>query len=245
MDKAVVRDYYNHSRVVDSYAHATTHIGLWKSEEILFKEAFQPTDRLLDVGTGTGRIALGLCALGYTRIHGVDLSGAMIKRAQRLGKILQYEATFQVMDACALNLGEASFDGAIFGFNGLMQIPGRDQRRLALTGIRRVVKPGGLFVFTTHDRQLPAHRRMWKAEAARWDAGKQDRSLLEFGDRYEDSEHGRLYVHVPAPNEVRDDLKAAGWKCDSDAMRSKIAIEPGNVCDFADECRFWIARNPD
>ncbi len=245
MDLSVTRDYYEHGSVVDHYAHAAAEIGLWRSEEAVFREVFARGDCLLELGTGTGRIALGLCELGYTRVIGVDISRAMIKRAQRLRKILEYEAAFQVMDACDLKFDDGTFDGAIFGFNGLMQIPGRENRRQALREIQRVLRPGAVFVFTTHDQHAPAYKRVWKEEAKRWAAGKQDRSLLEFGDRYEDTEFGRLFVHVPTGNEVREDLKATGWKCDFDTLRSQIAKEPGDVTEFSDDCRFWIARKPE
>lgn len=245
MDLSITRDFYANSGVVDHYARATADIGLWRSEEAVFREVFDRTDCLLELGTGTGRIALGLCELGHTRVIGVDISREMIKRAQRLRKILEYEAAFQVMDACDLKFDDNTFDGAIFGFNGLMQIPGRENRRQALREILRVLVPGGAFVFTTHDRHSPAHKRLWKEEERRWAAGKQDKELLEFGDRYEDSDWGRLFVHVPTGNEVREDLKATGWKCDSDSLRSQIAKEPGDVLDFSDDCRFWIARKPD
>ncbi|MCC5839113.1 MAG: class I SAM-dependent methyltransferase [Opitutales bacterium] len=240
-----VLSYYRNPETVDHYARAAAKLGLWRSEELVFASVFDQDDGLLEIGTGAGRIAIGLAELGYSRILGVDISREMIKRAQRLRQILEYAVAFQVMDARSLKFDDHAFDGAIFGFNGLMQIPGRDERLKALREIRRVVRPGGYFVFTTHDRRVGPYKRFWKEEARRWDEGKQDKALLEFGDKYEETESGRLYVHIPLPDEVRAALKETGWKCESDTLRSEITDEPPEIRAFSDECRFWVARNPE
>ncbi|KAF0095414.1 MAG: type 11 methyltransferase [Puniceicoccaceae bacterium 5H] len=245
MPNQYIREYFSNKDVVDHYARATANIGLWVSEEKVFTHVFDKNDRILEIGCGTGRISIGLYELGYDYMIGTDLSRDMIKRAQRINTVLGYNIPFQVMDARKLKFDHGFFDGAIFGFNGLMQIPGREKRREALAEIRRVLRPGGLFVFTTHDRYNSQFKRFWKDEEDRWEKHQQNRELLEFGDRIEHDGMGMLYVHVPTTEEVREDLKATGWKIDSDAPRSSIAMEPAQVREFSDECRFWIARNPD
>lgn len=245
MEDRDVLSYYRNPEIVEHYARATAGLGLWLSEERVFTSVFHRGDSLLELGTGTGRIAIGLVELGYSRVLGIDISREMIKRAQRIRQILDYEVAFQVMDARTLKFDNNAFDGAIFGFNGLMQIPGREERLKALREIRRVVRPGGYLVFTTHDRMVGPYKRFWKEESRRWAEGKQDKALLEFGDKYEETASGRLYVHIPVPGEVRAALKETGWKCDSDALRSQLADEPPDVRAFSDECRFWVARNPE
>ncbi|MFO7724755.1 MAG: hypothetical protein R6V45_04320, partial [Oceanipulchritudo sp.] len=66
-----VRDFYDADRVVDHYRQATANIGLWRSEERVFRSVFGEDDRLLELGTGTGRIALGLEEAGYRHIMGL------------------------------------------------------------------------------------------------------------------------------------------------------------------------------
>lgn len=142
--------------------------------------------------------------------------------------------------------GHAGFAGALFLFNGLMQIPGRENRRAALRGLLALVRPGAPLLFTTHDRDdEPAERRHWARHAELWAQGKQDPALVEFGDRYfVDDDHYRVFMHLPDRTEILEDLAATGWKHEWDEMRRRVAMESAAVKDFSDECRFWLARKP-
>lgn len=136
------------------------------------------------------------------------------------------------------------FAGALFLFNGLMQIPGREHRRAALRGLLALVRPGAPLLFTTHDRDdEPAERRHWARHAELWAQGKQDPALVEFGDRYfVDDDHYRVFMHLPDRTEILEDLTATGWKHEWDEMRRRVAAESAAAKDFSDECRFWLAR---
>lgn len=245
IDSGTVKSYYDDPGVVEHYRRATANIGLWKSEEIVFERVFEKGDRILELGTGTGRIAIGLAEIGFPHVMGVELSREMVKEARHLARVLELSVYFRQGDATRLKFEDDLYDGAIFGFNGLMQIPGRANRLKALEEIRRVVRPGGALVFTTHDRQNPRHRNFWKEEQKRWNKGQQKAELLEFGDRWEKTEHGMLFIHVPTPEEMRQDLQSTGWKCEWDSLRSAITKESAATQQFSDDCRFWVARNPE
>ncbi|MGJ3242063.1 MAG: class I SAM-dependent methyltransferase [Opitutales bacterium] len=241
-----VRAYFDSQPVTDHYVDATIRIGLWKSEEAIFRKVFQdPQASLIDIGCGTGRIAIGLHELGYRHIIGVDLSKGMIREARRIAQMLDYRIPFHVGDATRLSFEDNLFDGAIFGFNGLMQIPGRANRQAALREIFRVLRPGAWFVFTTHDRDNPTFKTFWSEEQRLWNQGKQDTDLHEFGDRYEDTPLGRLFIHVPTKAAVIEDAKAAGFRIEADVLRSQVAVERPETREFSDDCRFWVVQKRD
>lgn len=244
MEADQVKAYFQSSRVVEHYARATRSLGLWASEEKIFTRVFKSENTLIDLGTGTGRIPIGLCELGFHRVLGIDFEPMMIAEARRMAKILEYSVHFRSMDVRNLEFEDNLFEGAIFSFNGLMQIPGREDRRLALSEIFRVIEAGAYFVFTTHDRDQNKYREFWAHEKQLWRNGRQKTELLEYGDRCESTEFGNLFIHIPSCEEVREDLRATGFQIETDVLRSDIANESQEVRDFSDECRFWIARKP-
>ena len=75
-----------------------------------------------------------------------------------------------------------------------------------------------------------------------WRKNQQGEKLLEFGDRYEETVRGMLYLHVPDIAEIKKDLKENGFVLEYDQMRSSIADESELVKKYSDDCRFWVAR---
>lgn len=242
MDGATVRDYYRDPVAVRHYTDAAARLGLWASEEFVFHQVFKSEETLLDCGCGAGRITFGLWELGYRHLLGFDFSREMIQQARRMARLLDYGISFRVADATHLTFEPKAFDGAIFGFNGLMQIPLRAQRRKAMVGIAATVRTDGFFVFTTHDRDLKRYGDLWVEERRLWKEGRQSESLVEFGDRHFTSPEGTVFMHVPDQTEILEDLEATGFDLVETHLRSDLASESAEVRDFSDECRFWIAR---
>ncbi len=241
-----VRTYFSDPRVIAYYGAAVKGTGLWYSEEIVFQDVFTDTDAgLLELGCGTGRIAIGMHGLGYRDLVATDLCSKMVKEFRRITGLLDIQIPSQVADATQIPFEDESFDGVIYGFNGLMQIPSASNRQTAVKEVFRVLRPGGKFVFTTHDREHWKLKDFFKKEELKWRKGKQQPDLLEFGDMYMETELGKLFIHAPSVKEVLSLLSNAGFKVEYHRMRSKIANEPSNVRDFADECRFWVVRKPE
>jgi ubiquinone/menaquinone biosynthesis C-methylase UbiE len=99
--------------------------------------------RVLDVGTGTGRTLHQLCrAHPGHRYFGVDLSGYYIDRAREL--LAGRDVSLLVDNAENLPLADGSFDAvtSVFLFHELPLAA----RRNVLAEVRRVLRPGGLFV---------------------------------------------------------------------------------------------------
>ena len=240
-----VKKYFESTGAVKHYADAAARLGLWVSEEKIFTRLFQPEDSILELGCGVGRIAIGLHELGYRNVLATDYSKPMIQRTRALTKLLEYPIPTQVADATHLKFEDGIFDGAIFGFNGLMQIPEAEKRAQALREIHRVLRPGAWLTFTTHDRERSPHQRFWQAEQKRWAEGRQSPELQTFGDRAEETSDGIHFMHVPSVAEVEALLEATGFRLEASLMRSELCEESEEVQAFSDDCRFWVAQKPE
>lgn len=243
---ATVRDDYNGINTVLHYTRAAHFVGLWKSELRLIGQYLPGKEaRLLEAGCGAGRVAVGLWHQGYRNITGFDFSSELLEQAENLAREQGITGlTFVPADATRLDTGSllgGNFDGVLFLFNGLMQIPGRENRRAALRGLHRLARSGAHFIFTTHDRDDPADLKEWAKEADRWAKGEQNPRLLEFGDRYFTDHNGNTFMHLPDRREVLEDMAATGWTHVHDATRNELASETPKVRNFSDNCRFWVA----
>ncbi len=243
-----VREDFNAINTVLHYTRAAHFIGLWKSELALIEKYLPERNaRLLEAGCGAGRVAVGLWHQGYRHITAFDFASELVEQAENLAREHGITGiTFLVADATALPvchiMYDKLFDGALFLFNGMMQIPGRENRRAAMRGLQQVCRAGAHFIFTTHDRDDPKELKEWAKETERWARGEQNPRLVEFGDRYFTDENGNTFMHLPDRKEVLEDMAATGWTPVFDATRNELASETPQVRNFSDNCRFWVAR---
>lgn len=245
MDPKQIQSFYDSEEAKEYYTRAVSTVGLWDSESKVFQRVFADREAsILELGCGSGRISIGLKQLGYAHVLATDFSKGMVKEARRVAQSMRLSLPIRQEDATGLSFEDELFDGAIFGFNGLMQIPGADRRAEAVSEIYRVLRSGSWFVFTTHDRDNPKFRSFWEKERIAWRRGKQNPMLLDFGDRFESTDLGELFIHVPTAQEVRDLCKEAGFRVEVDALRSSIANESLEVREFSDDCRFWVVQKP-
>jgi arsenite methyltransferase len=106
-----------------------------------------PSDVVLDIGCGTGSLALRL-APHAAHVHGLDVSGEMVRiatgkaRAQAVDNVTFHTGSW---DESFAAFEDASLDG-ICAYSLLHLV---EDRPAALARIHRCLKPGGFFVSST------------------------------------------------------------------------------------------------
>ncbi|HUR33860.1 MAG TPA: class I SAM-dependent methyltransferase [Vicinamibacterales bacterium] len=106
--------------------------------------AIRDGERVLDVGTGTGVVAITAARAG-ARVDGVDLTPALLEQARLNAHVAGVEVTWKEGDAEALPCDDASYDVVLSEF-GHMFAP---RPEVAVAEMRRVLKPGGRVAFAT------------------------------------------------------------------------------------------------
>jgi ubiquinone/menaquinone biosynthesis C-methylase UbiE len=100
---------------------------------------------VLDVGTGTGVVAITAARRGAT-VTGLDLTPEMLEQARQSAPIAGLNSiTWKEGDAESLPFPDASFDAVLSQF-GHMFAP---RPEVAIREMRRVLKPGGRIAFAT------------------------------------------------------------------------------------------------
>jgi SAM-dependent methyltransferase len=175
--------------------------------------------RVLDVGCGAGREALGLARAGY-RVVGIDLSPTMVAAARDAAHRAGLAVEFRVGSLTDLDEPAGSYDGAYIAA-ALHHVPGRARRVDALRRVGQALVPGGtvlLFVVYRAPRALLSRSRLVDGIRAlgRWLPF--DLPLSEPGDGYmrEVSEASDprtpIFFHdYASPAEVGAELDAAGF----------------------------------
>lgn len=242
IDTDFVREAFDNPKCVLDYEEAVFDIGLWVSERIMFIKYINTDDYILDLGCGAGRTTFGLYKRGYHLIEGLDISENMINRAKEISTKMNYKINFHTGNAISLDFKDDTFNIAIFSFNGLMHIPGIDNRKKAMYEIMRVMKSGGYFIFTTYDRDMK--KNFWDIEMNKWERGEQDKRLLEFGDRIDEFSGITMFNHIPSRDEIISCTKEVGFILVEDIIRSQICDEPPEIKAFSDDARFWVLQKP-
>lgn len=145
-------DHYGSTDVVRHYARQSR---LQRPEQAIFEtligQEVLHASELLDLGVGGGRTTAVLGSR-CRRYVGADYALAMVQacRERFADQILQHGLQFDQVDARAMPYADASFDIVLFSFNGI-DLVGAEARATALAECRRVLRPGGHLVYSSHN----------------------------------------------------------------------------------------------
>lgn len=211
VDRALC-EYLESPAIADDYDEYFATTNLLELDRQFLDRHFPRPGRLVDLGCGTGRLALHFARRGFV-VVGVDLSEEMLRvtrqKAEREGLSCQWIHG----NICNLSgLASGEFDYAISMFSTLGMIVGREERRRAFDEIHRVLRPGGLFGLHVHNRWF----NLFDPQGRRWlltDLGRQLVRSPSAGDKVQSRYRGiaNLRMHLFSSGEIKRELGRAGF----------------------------------
>ena len=182
------------------------------------EEARRSGGPVVELGVGTGRIAVPIAADGI-RVIGVDSSHGMLDVCARRAALAGVQMDLRVGDLREPPVRER-VPLVIAPFRSLLHMHTDADRRAALESVRRLLLPGGRFVFDvfapgkedieqTHDRWLEREPGIF--EKALWD---EERRTLTLTVRGEDAETTMTVSWLP-PQEWRRLLQETGFEVEA------------------------------
>jgi SAM-dependent methyltransferase len=187
-------------------------------DELVEMLEIRPGDRVLDLATGAGEVAVRAATRGAT-VTGIDIAEPMLEKARQRAEEEGAHVTFDLGDVEYLPYDDASFDVVASSF-GLVFAP--DHANVAAE-LARVARPGARLGFTAwkpNPRLGELYRRFTEEpiegrEAYEW--GREDHVEDMLGEDFElDFVDGTLWLEADSGEEI--------WKLFSESAPPVIAL---------------------
>lgn len=205
-------EYAQADHIADDYDEYFAYNSLFEFDAALLARHFTRPGVLVDLGCGTGRLLMPFARKGF-RCVAVDLSRPMLEVVGQ--KASEADVAVDRLQANLVELDgfrDATVDYAICMFSTLGMIRGQANRRLVLRHVRRMLRPGGLFVVHLHNRWY----NLFDLQGRAWllsNAWQSLRGKAEFGDKVFDYRGiPNMYLHVFTRREMRRELRRAGFE---------------------------------
>ncbi|MBX9615884.1 MAG: class I SAM-dependent methyltransferase [Caulobacteraceae bacterium] len=235
MNKPPVRPYYTDKGASTAFYDLVTEADKSIVGDIdVYAGLIPPGGTVLELGAGTGRIALALAQRGF-RVTGLDNAPAMLAQAKvkraSLGPEVADRVKFVKADMTAFDLGR-TFDAVICTFYTLAHLPAGLRWERTFRAISRHLAPGG--VAAVH---LPLKAQMGATpppptKPVLLQHGPEGQSLVLYVDSQTFSDEGRMdlilrYV-VNGPRGVRETLERLTYfHGDPDPFALEAGLRPG------------------
>ena len=200
------------------------HHPLLKADVAALDERFREPGPLVDLGCGTGRLALHFASRGFA-VVAVDLARPMLRLVRAKASTQKLDVSLLEANLCRLDcLRDHSFRYALSMFSTLGMVRGAASRRRALSEAYRILKPRGRLALHAHNlwlnlRNAQGRRWLlaegWKALSRR--AAPGDRRMTYRGVP-------GMEVHLYRWRELKSELQRAGF-----VVEDVLAIEEVNA----------------
>jgi len=228
---AGVRGKYNRPAEAHEYSRLTE-TGLLPVEREMVKRHIRPGGRVLDIGCGAGREAIGFAREGF-QVVGIDIAARMVEAAQANAEREGLAITFRVQSATDLDDPPGSFDGTYWA-GSYQHIPGQALRIETLRRIMQGLTPDGaliLLVAYGEERGLLSRSRLV-------DLLREALSLLPGGWRL--SEPGDVYMRETS--EASDPQAPCFYHVYSTAAEVQAEIEAAGFTAEEVSPGWWVCR---
>ncbi len=219
-------EYAHTDHIADDYDEYFALNKLFDLDEQVIARHFRLRDRqpgtvVADLGCGTGRALVPLARRGFRGLA-VDLSERMLHIVRR--KAHDNNLPIQCVRANMVELdflADECVHYALCLFSTLGMIRGRANRQQALSHVRRILKPGGLFVLHAHNYWY----NLYDPGGPWWLVKNFLRSLfsreIERGDKFFPYRGvANMFLHVFTQSELVRALRLAGFR-----LKEKIMLD--------------------
>jgi SAM-dependent methyltransferase len=230
---AGVREKYNGEGEVRAYSRLTR-TDLEGLERELLARHVKAGGRVLDIGCGAGREAVGFARAGF-RVVAIDIAPRMVEAAKVNAEGEGLDITFRVQSVTDLDEPPGSFDGAYWA-GSYHHVPGRPLRTQALRRIMRALTPDGVLILMvmyrgrrgllSRSRLVDLLRKVGSGLARTTGLSEPGDGCLREPSEASDPRETCFFHDFERPDEVRVELEAAGLRSEE--------VAPG----------WWVCRPP-